>query len=106
MSSPLALYQGPAPIRSRAEMPRLPSAYVLKYLGYVWPLLPAAVAKAAQCASAPFSPPRLAPEPSPELVMKEAQWRAFSVYWHHPGGQEKRTTHHRCENFHGVKYPH
>src|SRR5580698_7132412 len=74
MRTPLALYQGPAPIRSRAFTAGWPlAACVLKYACQVLlPLAaPAATASAWQCASAPASPPRLAPSPLPALVTKK-----------------------------------
>src|SRR4051794_985014 len=75
MSVPLELYQGPGPIRSRALTAGCPlAAVVLRYARHVRvaaPAAPDAFASAAQCASAPASPPRLAPSPLPTLVTKK-----------------------------------
>src|SRR4051794_24410776 len=53
--TPLALYQGPVPMRSRAL-----TVVVLRYACQVTPPRPTAVARRWQRASAPGSPPRLA----------------------------------------------
>src|SRR5215831_17252078 len=65
---PLALYQGPLPIRSRALTALDPC--VLRYACHVALPRPAAAASAWQCASAPWRPPRFAPSPLPALVTK------------------------------------
>src|SRR4029450_13499997 len=68
--APLALYQGPVPMRSRAFTAGCPLAALA--LTYACPLLvlPAAVASVWQMRSAPASPPRSAPLPDPALATK------------------------------------
>src|SRR5688572_29760447 len=68
MDCPFTLCHGPLPMRSRAFTASAPC--VLRYARHVRPPAPTAVASAWQCASAPASPPRLPPLPSPTLVMK------------------------------------
>src|ERR1051326_2966120 len=69
--TPLALYHGPLPIRSRALTPGFPSfGEVLRYACHSTFLVPAASASAAQWRPAPSSPPRSAPFPEPTLVIK------------------------------------
>ena len=71
ITSPLALLQGPRPMRSRALMAGWPpAACVLRYARQVRPRVPAASASLRQCSSAPARPPVLAPLPGPLLVMK------------------------------------
>src|SRR6188472_2015518 len=69
-----ALYQGPAPMRSRALTAGWPlAAVVLRYASHVRPYAggaPAAFASIAQFASAPARPPMFAPSPLPTLVTK------------------------------------
>src|SRR6185503_20131075 len=68
--APLALYQGPAPMRSRAFTAGWPlAAAALRYACQVL-VLPAAVASVWQMRSAPASPPRSAPLPEPALATK------------------------------------
>src|SRR5436305_4121237 len=69
--TPFALYQGPLPMRSRALTPRSPPGnQVLRYAFQLVCCDPAALASALQWASAPSSPPKLAPFPLPVLVTK------------------------------------
>src|SRR5262245_24659570 len=69
---PLALYQGPLPIRSRAFTPASPpGSVVLRYARQLVRVEPAALASARQCASAPSSPPKSAPLPLLTLVTKK-----------------------------------
>jgi len=71
-TTPLAFCHGPLPMRSRAFTPASPpGAVVLKYAFQLVLAAPAALASAAQCASAPSRPPRLAPSPLPALVTKK-----------------------------------
>src|SRR4029453_9911001 len=68
--APLALYQGPVPMRSRAFTAGWPlAALALRYACQVL-VLPAAVASVWQMRSAPASPPRSAPLPDPALATK------------------------------------
>src|SRR5215472_16863978 len=70
-TSPLALLHGPLPMRSRALIAGSPAvAPVLRYACHVWPPAPAEAARSWQCLSAPASPPRSAPLPTPALVTK------------------------------------
>src|SRR5262245_55108297 len=69
--TPLTLCHGPMPMRSRALMPASPPGIVvLRYARQLVCVEPAALARAAQCASAPSSPPRSAPFPLPTLDTK------------------------------------
>src|SRR6185503_11855040 len=72
--TPLALYQGPLPMRSRAFSPGAPVApapgVLLRYACQLVRFEPAFCASALQCASAPSRPPRSAPLPLPTLVTK------------------------------------
>src|SRR5262249_51573267 len=71
ITSPLAFFHGPAPMRSRALTAAAPStACVLRYACQVWLPAPAPCASDWQCASAPWRPPRSAPLPEPALVTK------------------------------------
>src|SRR5580765_7171386 len=70
--SPLKLYQGPVPMRSRALTAGWPGrACVLKYACQLRLPAPADVASVWQCASAPANPPRLPPSPMVSLVTKK-----------------------------------
>src|SRR5581483_5977151 len=69
--TPLALCHGPLPMRSRALTPASPPvSVVLRYARQLVSVEPAALASAAQCASAPSRPPRSAPLPFPTLETK------------------------------------
>src|SRR5215475_12636142 len=71
-TTPLLFCHGPLPMRSRAFTPASPpGAVVLKYAFQLVLVAPAALASAAQWASAPSRPPRLAPSPLPALVTKK-----------------------------------
>src|SRR5262245_28346215 len=70
-TTPLAFCHGPLPMRSRALTPAAPpGSVVLRYARQLVCVEPAALARAAQCASAPSSPPRSAPLHFPTLVTK------------------------------------
>src|ERR1041385_5305130 len=66
---PLALTQGPLPMRSRAFT--APSPCVDRYACQVLLPAPADAARSWQCLSAPANPPRSAPLPGPWLVTKK-----------------------------------
>src|SRR5688572_12253932 len=65
---PLALYQGPLPIRSRALTSGIE---VLRYARHGRLPAPAFAASVWQCLSAPANPPRLPPIPEPVLLTKK-----------------------------------
>src|SRR6266550_320112 len=82
MRTPLALYQGPLPIRSRALIVGWPAdPFSLRYACHVLPPAPAAVASIWQCRSAPSRPPRLPPLPGPALVTKKLTELAGCACW-------------------------
>src|SRR4051812_19448821 len=71
--APFALCHGPVPMRSRALMGRPSGPVALRYARHCLPgatAVPDAAASSVQRASAPANPPRFAPSPLPELVMK------------------------------------
>src|SRR6266542_6461869 len=71
-TTPLAFCHGPLPMRLRASTPASPPGAVVERYARQFVLLePAVCASAAQCASAPSSPPRSAPLPLPTLVTKK-----------------------------------
>src|SRR5882672_9324986 len=70
--TPFALNHGPLPIRSRALTAGWPfAALALRYACQVFEPSPAVAASFWHSASAPVSPPSLAPSPGPALVMKK-----------------------------------
>src|SRR5437879_5815189 len=70
-TTPFAFRHGPLPMRLRASAPwSPPGKVVLRYARQLVAFAPAALASAAQCASAPSRPPRSAPLPLPTLVTK------------------------------------
>src|SRR5882724_6040303 len=74
-TTPLAFCHGPLPMRLRASTPwSPPGKLVLRYARQFVAFAPAALASAAQCASAPSSPPRSAPLPVPVLVTKNVMF--------------------------------
>ena len=74
ITAPLAFFQGPLPMRSRAFTVWAGCAALVALERYARQVLlpaPAACASCWQCWSAPCRPPRLPPLPDPTLVMKK-----------------------------------